>query len=87
MGGVPIGLSVERGIPYALESVTRTPEQALELGYAELERSLGSLSEEISLLSKSVKTTLTDSSLILECSVTCLENIAMQSEFEISEQP
>ena len=87
LGGVPIGLSVERGIPYALESVTRTPEQALELGYAELERSLGSLSEEISLLSKSVKTTLTDSSLILECSVTCLENIAMQSEFEISEQP
>jgi len=70
-----------------LESVTRTRERALELGYAELERSLGSLSEEISLLSKSVKTTLTDSSLILECSVTCLENIAMQSEFEISEQP
>ena len=82
---VPFGLTVTRSLPYSIETVARTHEQALELAYAELERELASLSEDVQLLSKNVKTALTDNSLILECTVTCIEDIAVQTEFEISE--
>ena len=39
------------------------------------------------LLRKDISTTLTESALILDCTVLCIENIAVQSEFEIVERP
>ena len=65
----------------------RTPEQALELAYAQLARELGALSGGTQLLRKDISTTLTEGSLILDCTVLCIEDIAMQVEFEIVEEP
>lgn len=82
--GVPVGITVLHDLPYSYHRTERTPEQALECAYAELDRRLSVLSQDAQLLSKTIKTTLTDSALILECTVNCLENIAVQSEFEIT---
>lgn len=65
----------------------RTPEQALELAYAQLARELGTLSDGTQLLRKDISTTLTESSLILDCTVLCIENIAAQVEFELVDEP
>lgn len=65
----------------------RTPEAALELAYEQLARELGALSADTQLLRKDISTTLTESALILDCTVLCIENIAVQSEFEIVERP
>lgn len=65
----------------------RTPEAALELAYEQLARELGGLSDDTQLLRKDIRTTLTDDALILDCTVLCIENIAVQSEFEIVTEP
>ncbi len=70
---------------YTWQTRTRTQEQALTLAYAELDKTLGTLSENAELLSKQVTTELTDTCVRLTCTVTCIENIAVQSEFEIRE--
>ena len=87
LGGkaIPVGLSLSHSLPYTLKTAERTPEEALELAYADLERELAALSADAQLLGKSIRTTLTDTSLILECTVTCIEDIAVQSEFEITD--
>ncbi|MBQ7335431.1 MAG: sporulation protein YqfD [Clostridia bacterium] len=82
---LPISLTSTRAYPYTLESAHYNEEEALELAYAELERLLVTLSESAELLSKTVRTTWTDTSVILECEVTCIEDIAIQVEFEIQE--
>ena len=65
----------------------RTPEAALELAYEQLARELGGFSDDTQLLRKDIRTTLTDDALILDCTVLCIENIAVQSEFEIVTEP
>ena len=82
--GIPVGITVLHELPYSYRRAERTPEAALECAYAELDRRLASLSEEAQLLGKTIKTTFTDTSVILECTVQCLANIAVQSEFEIT---
>lgn len=82
--GIPVGITVLHELPYSYRRTERTPEVALECAYAELDRRLASLSEEAQLLGKTIKTTFTDTSVILECTVQCLANIAVQSEFEIT---
>ena len=82
--GIPVGITVLHDLPYDYCRVERTPEAMLECAYAELDRQLSALSQDAQLLSKAIKTTWTDSSLILECTVQCLANIAVQSEFEIT---
>lgn len=63
----------------------RTPEEALELAYARLTEELAGLSDGAQLLSKRVETTLTESALILDCTVLCIENIAVQVEFDVTD--
>ncbi|MBR7098488.1 MAG: hypothetical protein IKC59_03655, partial [Clostridia bacterium] len=65
--------------------VKRTEEQALLLAYESLAKELESLSADAQLLRKEITTTLTDRSVILDCTVLCIEDIAVQSEFEVSE--
>lgn len=71
--------------PYAMKAVYRTEEEALVLCYEELERTLAVLSESAQLLSKEIKTEITQESVILVCTVGCIENIAVLQEFEIIE--
>jgi len=85
LGNVPVWLTVETCKCYEDVGVERTPEEALELAYAVLSRDLDTLSRDTQLLRKDIKTTLTDDSLILECVVCCIENIAVQSEFEVTD--
>ncbi len=82
---LPISLLITERKPYSQSVVRRTPEQASTLAFAALERELSSLSKDTQLLQKRITTTLTDTSLVLECTVLCIENIAAQSEFEIVE--
>ena len=82
---LPVTLTVFTRLPYSLQTETRTPEAALELAYDALEHKLAAFSEDRQILKKSISTTLTESSLVLDCTVFCIENIAIQSEFEIIE--
>ncbi len=69
--------------PYTFQTDERTPEEALELAYEELERQLSALSGEVQLVGKHITTTITDTELILECRLDCVENIAVQTEFDV----
>ena len=80
---LPVSLLSEKVCHYTLQTVTRTPEEALALAYDELELQIAVFSDGAELLSKQISTTLTETSLILHCTVTCIEDIAVQQEFEI----
>ncbi len=80
---LPFSLTVQSLRYYQEMQRTRTPEEALELAYASLAALLGEFSSDTQLLSKEIKTTLTDGEVILLCTVTCIEDIAFQSEFEV----
>ena len=84
---LPVFLSVEICKCYEETEVQRTPEEALELAYEALASELGALSRDTQLLRKDIKTTISEDSLILECVVCCIENIAVQSEFEVTDLP
>ena len=80
---VPVLLNVQRHRCYEEVTRERTEEEALALAYEELSRQLSEFSSEITLLSKQIETKMTDASVILECRLTCIENIAEQVEFEV----
>ncbi|MBQ9132152.1 MAG: sporulation protein YqfD, partial [Clostridia bacterium] len=82
---LPLSLTVVEELPYTVQSATRTPEQAARLAYAELERELATLSASAQLLEKRMTATLTEDALILDCVVKCMEDIALQVEFEITD--
>ena len=71
--------------PYVMQTVYRTEEEALALCYEELERTLSALSDSAQLLSKEITTEITRESVVLLCTVGCIENIAVQQEFDIIE--
>lgn len=82
---VPVSLTVKKARPYTERSFTRTPNEALELAYAQLAAELSQLSEDVQILQKTISTTVTDTELILDCSILCIENIAEQVEFDVGE--
>lgn len=84
---LPVGLTCERVLPYTEVTKTRTPEAALTLAYAELESTLSALSADTQLLKKTIRTEIADDAVILTATVECVENIAVQTEFEIGELP
>lgn len=84
---LPICFTVTKQLAYTQVPVTRTHEQAIELAYLQLNREMASLSNNVQLLSKTVSTQITPTSLILECTLSCIEDIAVQTEFDFSEQP
>ena len=71
--------------PYHLEERQRSAEEALELCYRELELQLSELSGDVQLLQKEITTEVRDGSVVLVCTLTCIENIAVVQEFEIVE--
>ncbi len=82
---VPISLTQTVCQPYLLQTDHRSAEQALSLCYEGLEEELARLSDSAQLLRKSIATTIGEESVILTCTVECIENIAAQQEFEIIE--
>ena len=82
---LPVGITVTSYRPYELRGAERTHEEALELAYRALEAELKALPEDTLLLKKSVFTTLTETSVVLECDLLCIMNIAEPLEFEIAD--
>ena len=80
---LPVALSRTEVRPYHLEERERRAEEALELCYTELAERLSSLSGEVQLLQKEIVTEVGESSVVLVCTLTCIENIALVQEFEI----
>ena len=56
----------------------------MSLCYEQLASELASLSGEVQLLQKETVTEIGESSVVLTCTVVCIENIAEQQEFEIT---
>ncbi len=83
ISSLPVGVTQTSYLPYEIREATRTPEVALELAYIELERQLSVLAKDAQLLKKTISTTLTETSLILECDLLCIMDIATQVEFEM----
>ena len=73
--------------PYVMQTVERSPEEALETAYEQLENELSEISSDVQLVGKRITTTITDTALILECHLDCVENIAVQTEFDVLETP
>ena len=84
---LPISVTVMTYRPYTEITSTRSYEEAQELAYAALDAYLSSLSEDTRLLKKEITVTLTETSLILRCTALCIENIAVQTEFEVDGLP
>ena len=82
---MPVGWKVIRRLPYTVQTRTRTYEEASALAYEELSHRLASLGEEAELLDKRIAVTLAEDRVILECTVKCIENIAVQAELEITQ--
>ena len=82
---LPVGWKVIRRLPYTVQTRTRTYEEASALAYEELSHRLASLGEEAELLDKRIAVTLAEDHVILECTVKCIENIAVQAELEITQ--
>jgi hypothetical protein len=63
----------------------RTYEEASALAYAQLSRELAILTENAELLDKRIVVTPAEDRVILECTVKCIEDIAVQAELEITQ--
>ena len=82
---LPVSASQKIYRPYTVKTISRTAEEALELAWGELEKQLSALSPDILLLEKRTQTQIGGETLALECELICVENIAVQREFEIAE--
>ena len=82
---LPVSLLKRTYRPYTVKTAERSPEEALEIAYAQLENELSELSGEVQPIAKRISTTITDTALILECRLDCVENIAVRTEFEVIE--
>ena len=82
---IPIGLTYTVASPYREVERERTKEEALHLAYAELNGQISALSDSAQLIRKEIQTEWTDSSVRLICTVGCIEDIAIQAEFDVTD--
>ena len=80
---LPIGVKTVRYREYVQRTVTLPAAKAAEYAFAEMEREMKGLSEKVELLEKILSFELTDEAYILNCRVTCMENIAVTQEIKI----
>ena len=87
IGNVTLPVSVQTVwyMPYTLEMATRTPAEAEELAYLELARQIGELPGGAELIRKTITTRLTDEAFVLDCTLVCIEDIAVQRPFDVVE--
>jgi hypothetical protein len=76
-------LLVTESLPYRMQTAVRTPEEASALAFAQLEHELAALSREAELLEKRITVSVTDTAVLLDCTLRCIENIAVQAELEV----
>jgi len=79
----PFSLKTERYLEYETVSMTRTPEEAEELAYFNLEGRLAHMAENSILIKKTVTPYIREDRFILHCVVVLIEDIASVSEFEV----
>ena len=82
---LPLSLTRLEAHPYSLVWRERTPEEALELAYIALSSRLSALAGEAELLQKQITTKIGEDSIVHVCQVSCIQDIAVQQEFEITE--
>ena len=80
---LPVSVTRTEVRPYYTEWRERSTEEAVALCYRQLEQELSALSGEVQILQKDIVTEIGESSVVLTCTLTCIENIAVQQEFEI----
>lgn len=87
IGNVTLPISVQTVwyMPYTLEMATRTPAEAEELAYLELARQIGEIPGGAELIRKTITTRLTDEAFVLDCTLVCIEDIAVQRPFDVVE--
>lgn len=83
MRPLPVSLMQTLALSYTEVEKERLPDEALMLAYGQLDSELATLLEGAELLEKRITTELTDTAVVLHCTVRCIENIAAQVEFEI----
>ena len=84
---LPLGIYTARYSEYEYKTLTRTDDELLELGYAQLDTLLFDELKDSELLSKQIETEISERGLILRCRVKCVENIAKESEIKIDGLP
>ena len=82
---LPVSVLQRTYRPYTVKTAQRSAEEALELAYGELNEELAALSPAVRLLEKRIVTEIGESTLVLKCSLTCVENIAVQQDFNIED--
>lgn len=82
---LPVSYRTVWYMPYTVETLTRTPEEATELAYLELARQIGELPGDADLIRKTVSATLREDALILDCVLVTIEDIAVERPFDIVE--
>ncbi len=81
--GTPFAVETVKYLEYETVCETRTPEAAEELAYFELEEKLAVMSEESTLIKKTVTPYVRDDRFILHCVIVLIEDIAEVSEFDV----
>jgi similar to stage IV sporulation protein len=84
---IPIGIYTSRYAEYRYESVERTDDELLSLGYSRLDTLLRTELAKTELLSKEIETEIREDALILRCKVRCIEDIASEQEIKIDGLP
>ncbi len=79
----PFSWRTERYLEYETVSMTRTPKEAENLAYFNLESRLASLSENTILIKKTVTPYVREDRFLLHCVIVLIEDIAAISEFEV----
>ena len=79
----PFSLKTERYLEYEAVSLARTPEEAENLAYFNLECRLAGMAEDSILVKKTVTPLIREDRFILHCVIVLIENIAETEEFEV----
>ena len=83
---LPLKCHTTTYLSYTYESLKRSPEQAIDIAYSELDAQISEIiNDGATILKKEVVGTVNDDSYILTCTLTLLEDIAETVEFEVSE--
>ncbi len=80
---LPLGMHTKLYREYTYQTATLEADTAMAYAFDSMEKRLTALSEEAELLEKTFCFELTDEAYILNCRVTCVQNIAVTQEIEI----
>lgn len=82
---LPVGWMDTRSVYYTNTAAQRTPGEALELARSELAAALAGLAADGTVLATTTEVTVSEEGITLHCTVTMEENIAVLSEFTVSD--